>query len=276
MNKLEEYSINKSKAARLFTLLMLCLCLLPLTVNCAALTPLRTVLSANVLYADSIIMEVLDYLMALLEIVAFAVTFSIVIFSIFLGSARITANAVIIFAVSLLLHLPISILMNIPIYGTVGTVDEIIASCFSKLAYVLFCLIHLLIVYFVATYMRNRFLIPTRRRKKLGMKDVSDVQLLPVKQIYDSKNPLQAAAVSMCIVVVALKLLLHLVGDIYMGFPSELGGIISLTVSYLVDVAYGFVAYIIALLIFSLAYDKTAQKNSDEAAAPSDESELLN
>jgi hypothetical protein len=275
MKKTEKTTIDKKRATGLFTLVMLCLCFLPLMINSAALDPYATVLSSNVVSADSMLLYVIDYLMALFEIVALAASFSIIIISVFLGSKKITAITALIFIASFILQIPVSILMNVPLYGTVGTLKDVVLSCIPMLTYVLFCSLHLLIVYFIALSLRRKYMMPASLRRRTGAREGYDPELLPLKSIYSKQNPLQVSALYACVLIVALKLIMHIAGDIYYGFPEEIGGIIAFAVSYIVDLAYGFVAYVIVLLIFSLTSDKLVIKNTDGAISPSDEGNLL-
>jgi hypothetical protein len=221
------------------------------------------------------LLYVIDYLMALFEIVALAASFSIIIISVFLGSKKITAITALIFIASFILQIPVSILMNVPLYGTVGTLKDVVLSCIPMLTYVLFCSLHLLIVYFIALSLRRKYMMPASLRRRTGAREGYDPELLPLKSIYSKQNPLQVSALYACVLIVALKLIMHIAGDIYYGFPEEIGGIIAFAVSYIVDLAYGFVAYVIVLLIFSLTSDKLVIKNTDGAISPSDEGNLL-
>lgn len=275
MNRIEEFTMDKKKAFKRFTIYMIAFCLIPLAINSAALSPFRDALSSDVLYSDSVILSVTDYLMSFLEIIAFAVTFSVIIASVFLGSKKITGMAVIIFVLSLLVQIPLSIFMKAPIYGTIGTAKEVALSLIPSLAYVLFCVLHIVFVYFAARFQKRSFLIPPRRLRKAGGKIAYDPQLLPFKKIYSKTNALQRSALFMSIIIVIPKIILHVLGHLMIGFPEGAEGIISFVLSYFTDVAYGFVAYIIALLILSSCYDKLRSKKTDEAVAPSEENSLL-
>ncbi len=275
MNKFEKTEINKKKASRLFTVLMLCFCFLPLMINCVALKPLLVSISSDILYENSILLYVIDYLMAFFEILALAVPFTIVIFSAFLGSRKITFATVIIFVISLLLQIPMSALMNIPLYGTIGSFKYIVFTSIPILTSILLCITSLIVLYLIVASKRKKFFTPVRSLRKMNIKNTYDPQLLPVKNIYSRSNPLQISALAMSIIIVAPKLILHLTDNIIYGFSSELGGIIGLIISYLTDIAYGFLAYIISMLIFSFAHDKLVVKNTDEADTPSEKSDLL-
>lgn len=276
MNTIQEFNINKKKVLKIFIITMICFCLLPLIINSAALSPLKEVLSYDVVYSDSVFIYVIDYLMALFEIIAFAVTFSIIIFSVFLGSKKITSVTVILFVASLLLQIPVTILMNIPIYNTIGTIKSVLLSCIPMLAYVIFCVLHLIAIYVISLKQRRNYLLPQKRSKKNRGSDLSRAPLLPITRLYNKENPFQVCALAMGIVISAPKLILHIIGHISVGFPDGIAGIIDYVISYFSDIAYGVVAYVIALLIFSLAYDKAKESKTDETTVPSEECDVLN
>ena len=275
MNKPEQININKKKASKLSLTLMISLCLIPLAINSAVLAPLLETLGSDILYADSILISTIDYLMSFIEVIAFAVTFAIVIFSAFFGSKKITSTAIIIFVLSLFLQIPISILMNVPLYGTVGTLKSVLFSLIPKLAYLLFCVLHVVLVYVFAARERRNFFYPARALRKMGMKKKDYASPLPIKGFYNKTNPIQRAALAMGFIIVIPKLILHVLGHITIGFPDGLGGVISYVLSYFTDVVYGFIAYIIALVLFSFFYDRLREKETDEAAAPSETKDLL-
>ena len=277
MNKFTEQPINTTNAKRLFSILMLLLCLLPVVFDTAVITPLYVSLESNVAFSGSILTMVIYYLKDIFSIIAFASSYAIIIFSVFFISKKAARFIIILYGIIFFVQIPLKILMNAVIYGSLGTLWEITMDIIYLLLYFALNMIQLLLVYFFATtdtgkYLRRAELSRSRKKNKGKAQPLSCV--LPLCKFLDFSNPLQSSAFKMGALMFALKVFSRILNDISYGAPASFGEVLVMAAYYLSDLLYGVVAYLIALLIFTFIYDKLKKKEADEEGSPSAENEI--
>ena len=62
------------------------------------------------------------------------------------------------------------------------------------------------------------------------------------------------------ITITAFKFLARIITDIDAGAPTSFGEVMIMIVNYLTDAVYGLVAYVIAILIFNLLFEKLTKE----------------
>ena len=281
MYKLTEYPISTERAKKLFSVLMLIFCLAPVIINSAILSPIYTVMNADVSFPTWALIAV-DYLMDILDIIAFSVPYALIIFSSLLLGKRSARYIVLLYTVFFFLQIPVKILMNIPVNGSIGSVDQIITDVVYLSVYYLLFMLQLLIVYlFAATdsrkYMQHLELMKSKKKKGRSSadEDPSSEFVFPFTKFYSYVNPLQRSALKMGILISAIKIFARILNDVSYGLPKSFGEVMVMIVYYLSDVIYGIAAYVIAIMIFNFVYEKTLNKKADEAEASS-EYDVLN
>ena len=282
MKELTAHTIDKQKASNLFVIIMLLFCLLPVLINCLLLAPLYTVVSYDVAYPDWLA-TLMHYAMDLIDIIAFSVPYSLIIFSVLLLSKKTARTVIFIYIGVFLLQIPLRIFMNIPLHGTVGSVDQIIIDIIYLLVYFVLYVIQLMIVYFFATtdcnrHMRRIAAINTKRSKRgKSVHDADELpEVLPLSGLYSRFNPLQHSALKMGLLILAVHVLTRVINDIDYGMPQSAGEIFVMIAYYLSDIIYGVIAYFIALFIFTAVYDKLKKKTADgDEPASADSSDIV-
>lgn len=273
MNQFTEYPIKKGKAPKLFLIIMLCFCFVPVILNCVLISPLYMKLNADVLFSDSAIIHILDYSMDFLDIVAFSVSYALIIFSVLLLSKKTARFIVLLYTLAFALQIPLKIIMNIPLNGSLGSVEEIIIDIIYLSVYFILFMLQLLAVYLFAATDTNKYLgYMEFTKKKAGKKNApapEDHSVLPFKRFFHKINPLQRSALKMSLLIFFIRLMSRVINDISYGAPQSIGEVLIMAVYYLTDALYGIVAYVVALIVFSLVYEKLAHKKTDEAEAPS-------
>ena len=107
--------------------------------------------------------------------------------------------------------------------------------------------------------------------KKSKTKKIT-TNVLPFAKLLDLSNPLQKSAFKMSILVCGVKILTRIINEFTMPAPASIVEVLVMIAYYLFDLLYGILAYVIALVVFSVIYDKLKSKKvADEDNAPSAE-----
>lgn len=277
MNDILPTPINEKRIARVFTVALLLLCLLPIVINITCLTPLYFNLENNTVYRGTAITVTLKYISDLFDLIAFSSVYAMIIFSLVLLKMRVTATVCISYCAILILKIPARLLMNIPLYGSIGTKAEIIADLISLSFYFIIELVQLALVFTFASVCSSNYLRSVSILNGRGKKDSRISHILPIKKYVDWYNPLLRSAIYSSITVTAFRFIARLITDIDAGLPSSFGEVMIIIINYLTDAVYGFVAYIIAIILFNFIYerliksDKVNKENAPENKNKADE-----
>ena len=249
MNDILPTPINEKRIARVFTVALLLLCLLPIVINITCLTPLYFNLENNTVYRGTAITVTLKYISDLFDLISFSSVYAMIIFSLVLLKKRVTATVCISYCAILILKIPSRLLMNIPLYGSIGTKAEIIADLISLSFYFIIELVQLALVFTFASVCSSNYLRSVSILNGRGKRDSRISHILPIKKYVDWYTPL----------------------------PSSFGEVMIIIINYLTDAVYGFVAYIIAIILFNFIYerliksDKVNKENTSEDKNKADE-----
>ncbi len=282
MNELLPQQINEKKANRLFAVIMLLFCLLPVLINCLALVPLYAALNTDAVYASTSLPIAVKYVQDFFDLTAFSVSYALIIFSVLLLSRKQARKIVLFYALVFFVKIPIRLFMNIPIYGSLGSAADITVELIYMSVYFALEMLQLWVVYLFATtdsskYLRSVAFEKSKKAKSHGKQQnqsVVDFKVLPIAKIINIYNPLQRSALKMSALICAVKIFIRIINDITFGAPTSFGEVLIMIIYYLSDLLYGVVAYIIALLVFNTVYERlklgtNTKKKTDEDSAPS-------
>ncbi len=272
MNQFTEYPLKKEKATKLFLIIMLCFCFLPVILNCVLISPLYMKLNADILFSNSAIIHILDYSMDFFDIIAFSVSYALIIFSVLLLSKKTARFIILLYTLAFALQIPLKIIMNIPLNGSLGSVEEIIIDVIYLSIYFILFMLQLFAVYLFAATDTNKYIrymeFSKKKANKKNLTSAEEYSVMPFRKFFLKINPLQRSALKMSILIFLIRFISRLINDISYGAPESIGEVLIMAVYYLSDALYGIVAYIVALLVFSFVYERLAQKKTDEAIAP--------
>ncbi len=270
MNELLAQPINISKAMKFLLIAMLLFCLCPVLINCLVLVPIYASISSDVLYSSSPIPVIIKYVQDFLDLTAFSVSYTLIIFSVLLISKKHAKKTVLIYTLVFFLKIPIKLLMNVPLYGSLGSFEDIIFDLIYLGVYFSLEMLQLLAVYIFASFDANKHLKKTAFQKADKKAIASDQRVLPFTKLLSFGNPLQRSAFKMALLISGIKIFSRILTDITYGAPASWGEVLIMIVYYLSDLLYGVIAYIIAMLVFNASYEilKT-NKNTDEEVSPS-------
>ena len=269
MNTNPQQLTDKKRTVRCVALLFILLCILPVALNITCLTPIYFSLNNNTLYSGGAIIITLEYLMDFFDLLSFTSVYSIIIFALVFSKKKLCAAVSISYVIFLLLKIPARILMNLPLYGTIGDKVHIIGDLLLLSSYFIIELAQFLTVLLTSVFIAKSYNAAIEAIKEKGKK--APEQILPIKKLVNWYNPLLRAGIFMSIIITAFKFLSRLITDIEAGLPSSFAEVMIITVNYLADAIYGFSAYIIAILIFNFFFEKIIKKSSSDKKSKTDE-----
>jgi hypothetical protein len=264
---------NKKRVSRMLWLFMALFFLLPLILNNLVIIPIYATLEADVVYSGSLLTVVIKYVQDFFDLFAFSSAYALIIFSALLLDGKRSRFIALFYAITYFLIIPVKMLMNVVIYGTLGSTSQIIVDVIYLGVYFVLYLIQLLVVYIFAATDSSRYIssieaLKNSKRIKLREKAEQQEGVLPFSKLFDWYNPLQRSAIKMGALITAIKVGTRIVNDISIGAPESFGEVMIMVVYYLSDLIYGAIAYFVAVFIINLLFERLKKKDGD--LSPSD------
>ena len=264
---------NKKRVSKMTWLFMALFFLLPLILNNLIIIPIYATLEADVAYSGSLLTIVIKYLQDFLDLFAFSSAYALIIFSALLLDGKRSRFIALFYAITYLLVIPVKMLMNVVIYGSLGSTSQIIIDVIYLGVYFVLYLIQLLVVYIFAATDSSRYIssleaLRASKRDKARQRAENIGSVLPFSKFFDWYNPLQRSAIKMSVLITAIKVGTRIINDVSVGAPESFGEVMIMVVYYLSDFIYGAVAYIVAIFVISLFFERLKKKDGD--LSPSD------
>ncbi len=231
---MSEYSTDtsaKSIKKGLYKILIISLSVIFL-LSTLVLSPLYIISTSNAIYLGTVLPDITDLLLDICDIAAYAIGFSVIIYSVYRLTARKATGFIVTYCIAVFLKYTLNIVVT-----TVFESRFDISYLAWPVLYFLFDIIILLLV----------FLISNASLKNVR---ASKIALIPFNRFYSSENPLQASALKVGILLAAVKVVTRLVYDFSYGLPQSIIDALWMLVYYLSDILICFVIYLISLLIF--------------------------
>ena len=262
MTRLLQKPIDLSKTKKYFWAVLLFFCLLPVLLNTFVLVPLYSSLESNVVYSGSAVTIIIKYVQDLFDLCAFSSSYALLIFSLLLLEKKDTKRVIIFYTVVFFSQIPLKILMNAVVYGTIGDSTQITIDVIYLSVYFVLQMLQLAVVYGFAKVDSDKYKLYVASLDNGKTVDLSDRKvILPFSKFIDWYNPLLRSALKTGILILSLKLFTRIVNDVTYGAPSSIGEILLMIVYYVSDIVYGAVAYAIIVLTISLVYEKLKKKD---------------
>ena len=264
---------NKKRVSNMTWLFMALFFLLPLILNNLIIIPIYATLEADVAYSGSLLTIVIKYLQDFFDLFAFSSAYALIIFSALLLDGKRSRFIALFYAITYLLVIPVKMLMNVVIYGSLGSTSQIIIDVIYLGVYFVLYLIQLLVVYIFAATDSSRYIssleaLRASKRDKARQRAENIGSVLPFSKFIDWYNPLQRSAIKMSVLITVIKVGTRIINDISVGAPESFGEVMIMVVYYLSDFIYGAVAYIVAIFVISLFFERLKKKDGD--LSPSD------
>lgn len=247
--------------------------LLPLILNNLVIIPIYATLEADVVYSGSLLTVVIKYVQDFFDLFAFSSAYALIIFSALLLDGKRSRFIALFYAITYLLVIPVKMLMNVVIYGSLGSTSQIIIDVIYLGVYFVLYLIQLLVVYIFAATDSSRYIssleaLRASKRDKARQRAENIGSVLPFSKFIDWYNPLQRSAIKMSVLITVIKVGTRIINDVSVGAPESFGEVMIMVVYYLSDFIYGAVAYIVAIFVISLFFERLKKKDGD--LSPSD------
>ena len=264
---------NKKRVSNMTWLFMALFFLLPLILNNLIIIPIYATLEADVVYSGSLLTIVIKYLQDFFDLFAFSSAYALIIFSALLLDGKRSRFIALFYAITYLLVIPVKMLMNVVIYGSLGNTSQIIIDVIYLGVYFVLYLLQLLAVYIFAATDSSRYIssleaLRSSKNDKARARAESITSVLPFSKFFDWYNPLQRSAIKMSALITAIKVGTRIINDVSVGAPESFGEVMIMVVYYLSDFIYGAVAYIVAIFVINLFFERLKKKDGD--LSPSD------
>lgn len=262
MIRLLQAPIDAQKTKKYFWRVLLLFCLLPILFNTLILIPIYSTLEADVVYSGSALTIVIKYVQDLFDLCAFSVAYALLIFSLLLLEKKDTKTVVIFYTLLFFAQIPLKILMNAVVYGTIGDGMQITIDVVYLTVYFCLQMLQLLVVYAFARTDSDKYKLYVSSSGAERSSASSEKKLiLPFSKLIDWYNPLLRSALKTSLLILTLKLLTRVINDVTYGAPTSAGEVLLMVVYYVSDFIYGAVAYAMIVLVISVVYEKLKKKD---------------
>lgn len=261
MQRLLNAPIDKDRIKKIYLLFLFLFCALPVLLNTLLLVPIYTSLKADVVFKDSFITVLIKYAQDLLDLCAFSVSYALIIFSMLILDVKHTRLTAIFYTVLFFLQIPIKLIVNSVIYGSLGNDTEILIDVIYLFIYFALQMLQLLIVYLFSRSDSTKFKIYVDSLDSPKRSAEKPKKILPFSKLFDWNNPLLRSCTKMSLFIFGIKIVTRIINDVFYGAPTSFLEVLIMCVYYLSDILYGIVAYLLAILTISMLYDRIKKKD---------------
>ncbi len=215
------------------------------------LSPIYSAISANIVFYTTLLPDILDVLIQLLEIAAFASCYSIVILSVTAKGASASCGVCWIYVAACTVRRAAAAVITYIQYGSLPSEEVASLMLYLSLETVQIFLV-LLFAYQSSKNWRASVKAAKKAALKTGGSVNADISLNPA---YSSINPLKNTAFKAGVMLAVIKILSRIVYDVTYGAPNGLSEILIMTVYYLSDVLIAIIFYAMCLFIMKWIYN---------------------
>ena len=251
---MENITHNITAKKRLLRILIVS-CITLFSLYCFILAPLYTYLSSDVLFMDTIIPTLLDFVIGLVDILAYTVCFATVIYSIYLFSLKASKGFIITVAIAIFLKYTANFFMTLILDGAIEINDISSVFIYYVLDMIWLTVITLATNKILRGYYERRASVG-KAAANLSIKLGDEYEVFPFKKLIDKNNPLHRSALVMAILMGTVHMLTRIIYDLFIGLPTSLADALWMVTYYLSDIVSAFIMYVIALFLFMKYNDK--------------------
>ena len=232
-------------------LIMTLTCVIIFSLVTFLLTPVYVYVASDIVTSVTVIPDILEILLDLADIAAFAVCYSLIIYSATLRPSSVTYKLCGIYIASSLIRRAASLLITYLYDGYIFS-DDI----FSVLLYFLLETVQVAAVAMIASSVAKKYYIRSAQIKKAARitGDFLKAENIDFDRVYAYGNPLLNSALKVGIILSAIKIISRVIYDISYGAPSGIAEVLTMTVYYLSDIFVCVIFYALAWLILSKLY----------------------
>lgn len=230
------------------------------SLNCFLISPLTTIISNNVVFSETVVPRLLEFLGGLIELIAISFCYATLLMSIYKWETQGVSKVFVTFTVATFLKYLVTVV--------IGWVDEgsVPLMWLLDLVYVLFYtlleLVPLFIIYKICSRIIIKYTDEHNFIKKIADKGGAEMprQAYLFDKVYDKKNCLLRSAYVCAIVTLISKLAGRALSDIMIiidsGLPNEPITLLKMLIAYISMVIFGVMCYMFVYYSISLLSTK--------------------
>lgn len=244
-----------------FNLIMALSCAVIFSLITFVLNPIYVSVASDIITSVTIIPSLVELLIDSLDILAFVIAYSLIIYSAATKNASYAIKLCGIYILGCLLRRMATLLMSI---GSISQNDIL-----SVVVYFMLEGIQAVIVTAIATSAAKKFHFTAAQMEKAARQlgDFSNYKDLEFTRVYSRSNPLQSSALKAGIMLSAVKIISRIIYDISYGAPDGASEILTMVIYYFSDILICVIFYTLCWLIFSRLYktDSTLKEQTQQA-----------
>ncbi len=243
--------MKKDRVEPKLSTIMVFSCLVIFSLITFLLTPIYIYIASDIVTGVTILPDAVKIVLNLFEIAAFAIGYSLIIFSSVTYTKAKTLSLCAIYVAACFVRRAASLAVTRIVDGYIVSSD-----IFSVLLYFILEVIQVFIVYFIAMFVAKKYFLNSTGTKKAAAKNGGLIGIINDRrfdfiQVYSSSNPLQCSSLRCGIMLAAVKLLTRVAYDIDYGAPQDLSDGLTMAIYYLADVFICIIFYALSWLILS-------------------------
>ncbi len=215
------------------------------------LSPLYTYTCSDVLYAVTALPEIIEIVIDITEVVAYAVCFATIIYSIFKFSLGSSVKLMVTYCAAVFLKYTANLIISFIWDGAVSTPDFVYVFVYFALDAVILLTIVAFSSSFIRKYHEKRT-VTKKSNNTLGKATPSiQEELFDGKKIFILSNPLHRSALAAGIVLSAIKIVTRILFDISLGAPTSVSDTLWMITYYVSDILIAIIVYAISVYMFT-------------------------
>ena len=235
-------------------ILMAAICAVTYTLIQFILTPIYTVALSDVTLKFTVLPTLIHTLLSLLEILAFALCYSLVIYTTVTRGTKTALGVVEIYVAAAILRRIGALAISLAMYGFVDKRDFI-----NVLIPVVIETAQIFIILLASHILSNKFMKNNKvTRNTDDLEEISDIRFT---KVYSSKNPLMASALVGGIMLASVNVIMRIASDISYGAPQGIAEVLVMIAYYLSDLLVCVVFYAISWIVLSKMLIRYKQKS---------------
>lgn len=228
-------------------------------ISSCILSPIYTQVAADVIYLNSPLPDILNYIIVICDAVMSAAQYTAVICSVLLlppSSHRGAVHFIVVGTIvtSKVLNISVSAIID----GSIGSGDIWASAIYSALEITQYCCCALIAHSICRTAVKRYTLLRTASRR-LGDNEFSLRRQLHFEHIYSNSNPIQSSGLILSIIFAALRMISRIIYDIGYGMPTSFSELLQMLLGYSSDILNGVIVYF-SVMLFAAQFIKLLDK----------------
>ncbi len=217
------------------------------------ITPAYIYLSTDITVSVTILPDLTELLLKLIEIFTFAVCYSLIIYTATAEKNKGLISLCAVYAAATLLRRLVSLGISFLSYGYIDGSD-----IFNISVYIAFELLQLTFVAAISSGISKKYNTVRTEKEKAALKLGGSTDSFKIKfdKVFSKDNPLQRSALAAGIMLAAVNVAMRIFYDISYGLPSDLSEILIMVAYYLSDILAALIFYAASWFILKRAVER--------------------